>query len=165
MGISHEYHSSSRPRRRRGAGDKLRLLGVVIAILILAYAITAILESGAAGSIDTPQTNASGIAQNILAPLPMEGNSTPGSESTGEADSTGSSGTAQAVQLESFGPARQSAGAYTVKAYFSNVLSSSLRLKVYSKNLSSGYSFSRFSSAYSQSSKNDPESAFDTLLQ
>ena len=122
MGISHEYHSSSRPRRRRGAGDKLRLLGVVIAILILAYAITAILESGTAGSIDTPQTNASGIAQNILAPLPMEGNSTPGSESTGEADSTGSSGTEQAVQLESFGPARQSAGAYTVKAYDASVI-------------------------------------------
>ena len=119
MGISHEYHSASRSRRRGGAGSKLRLLGVIVAILVLAYAITAILESGAAGSAGTPQTDANGIAQNILAPLPMQGESSAsGADSTAGNDT----GTADAVQTETFGPARQSAGAYTIKAYDAGVI-------------------------------------------
>ena len=46
MGISHEYHSA--PRRRTGGGisGKLRLAGVIVVILLVAYAVTAILEKG-----------------------------------------------------------------------------------------------------------------------
>ena len=47
MGISHEYHSTSHRARHGGVSGKLRLAGVVLAILVLAYAITAILENGA----------------------------------------------------------------------------------------------------------------------
>ena len=114
MGISHEYHSTPR-RRSGGAGGKLRLLGVILAILVVSYAVTAILEYGAAGADPQPEVNASGIAQNILAPLPMQGEA----DSTAGADSTGGT---QAVTLETFGPARQSAGAYTVKAYDASVI-------------------------------------------
>ena len=49
MGISHEYHSTSHRARHGGVSGKLRLAGVVLAILVLAYAITAILEIGAGG--------------------------------------------------------------------------------------------------------------------
>ena len=114
MGISHEYHSAPR-RRSGGVGGKLRLLGVILAILVVSYAVTAILEHGAAGADPQPEVNASGIAQNILAPLPMQGEA----DSTAEADSTGGT---QAVTLETFGPARQSSGAYTVKAYDASVI-------------------------------------------
>ena len=117
MGISHEYHSAPRRARRGTVSGKLRFLGAVVAILLVSYAITAILEKGAEGADDTPSTNASGIAENILAPLPMQG----------EADSSsaaqdGSIGTPDAVTLEAFGPAKQTAGAYTVKAYDASVI-------------------------------------------
>lgn len=117
MGISHEYHSA--PRRRTGGGisGKLRLAGVIVVILLVAYAVTAILEKGTAAEDSTPQTSAGGIAQNILAPLPMQGETDSGSESA-----AGDSGTAQAVQLESFGPARQTDGAYTIKAYDASII-------------------------------------------
>ena len=46
MGISHEYHSAPRRRTRGGIGGKLRLMGVIVAILLVAYAVTAILERG-----------------------------------------------------------------------------------------------------------------------
>ena len=119
MGISHEYHSAPRRRTGGGIGGKLRLAGVIVAILLVAYAVTAILEKGTAAEDSTPQTSAGGIAQNILAPLPMQGEAASGSSSEGAADS---SGTAQAVQLESFGPARQTDGAYTIKAYDASVI-------------------------------------------
>ena len=113
MGISHAYHSTPRHRRPGGVGSKLRFAGVVLAILLVSYAITAILEKGKAeADSSTPEVNASGIAENILAPLPMQGEA--GADSA--ASDTGSTG-AQAVQLENFGPARQSAGAYTIKSY------------------------------------------------
>ena len=115
MGISHEYHSAPRRSRRGTVGGKLRFVGVVIAILLVSYAITAILEKGSAGADETPATNASGIAENILAPLPMQG------EAASSAAADGSS-TAQAAALEAFGPAKQSAGAYTVKAYDASVI-------------------------------------------
>ncbi len=119
MGISHEYHSSPRRARHGSVNWKLRLLGAFIVILLLAYAITAILEHGAASSTDeTPEVNASGIAENILAPLPMQGEA--GSDADGAA-SDGSAG-AQAAALENFGPAKQSAGAYTVKAHDASVI-------------------------------------------
>lgn len=70
MGISHEYHSAPRRRTRGGIGGKLRLAGVIVAILLVAYAVTAILEKGTVEEDSTPQTGAGGIAQNILAPLP-----------------------------------------------------------------------------------------------
>ena len=73
MGISHEYHSAPRRRTRGGIGGKLRLVGVIVAILLVAYAVTAILEKGTVEEDSTPQTGAGGIAQNILAPLPMQG--------------------------------------------------------------------------------------------
>ena len=114
MGISHAYHSAPRSRRPGGAGGKLRFAAVVLAILLVAYAITAILEKGKADAdTATPEVNASGIAQNILAPLPMQGEA---DSSAGSAVTDGSTGV-QAATLESFGPARQSAGAYTIKAY------------------------------------------------
>ena len=118
MGISREYHSTPRRARHGSVNWKLRLLGVFIAILVLAYAITAILEHGAAGADSTPEVNASGIAENILAPLPMQG------EADSSADSAASDGSAgaQAVTLENFGPAKQSPGAYTVKAHDASVI-------------------------------------------
>ena len=111
MGISHEYHSAPRRARRGTVSGKLRFLGAVVAILLVSYAITAIL-----GADDTPSTNASGIAENILAPLPMQGEAD--SSSAAQDGSTGG----QAVTLENFGPAKQSAGAYTVKAYDASVI-------------------------------------------
>ena len=111
MGISHEYHSTSHRARHGGVSGKLRLAGVVLAILVLAYAITAILENGASAKDAQSEPAASGIAQDILAPLPMQGEAD--SSSAAQDGSTGG----QAVTLENFGPAKQSAGAYTVKAY------------------------------------------------
>ena len=71
MGISHEYHSTSHRARHGGVSGKLRLAGAVLAILVLAYAITAILENGASAKDAQSEPVASGIAQDILAPLPM----------------------------------------------------------------------------------------------
>ena len=119
MGISHEYHSAPRRAKHGNVSGKLRLLGAFIAILLLAYAITAILEHGAAGADETPATNASGIAANILAPLPMQGEAASGS---GSESAAGDSSTVQAVQLENFGPARQTDGAYAIKAYDASVI-------------------------------------------
>ena len=116
MGISHEYHSAPRRRTGGGIGGKLRLAGVIVAILLVAYAVTAILEKGTVEEDSTPQTGAGGIAQNILAPLPMQGEAD--SSSAAQDGSTGE----QAVTLENFGPAKQSAGAYTVKAYDASVI-------------------------------------------
>ena len=120
MGISHEYHAS-RGRSRRGSG-KLRLVGVILAILVLSLAITAILENGQnAGEEQTALP--SGTAQNILAPLPMQG-AAAGSAASGDGaeDPAAGSTDAAAVTLEPFGPAQQTAGAYTVKAYDSSVI-------------------------------------------
>ena len=116
MGISHEYHSAPRRAKHGSVSGKLRLLGAFSAILLLAYAITAILEHGAAGADETPATNASGIAANILAPLPMQG------EAASDSAATDGTAGAQAATLETFGPAKQSAGAYTVKAYDASVI-------------------------------------------
>ena len=87
MGISHEYHSTHGRRRRSKAGTGLRLAGVIVVILLVAYAVTAILEKGTAAEDSTPQTSAGGIAQNILAPLPMQGEAASGSGSESTADS------------------------------------------------------------------------------
>ena len=117
MGISHEYRSGRRARHG-SVNWKLRLLGAFIAILLVSYAITAILEHGAAGADATPEVNAGGIAENILAPLPMQGEAASGADST---DSTVQD-SAGAVTLESFGPARQSDGAAAVKARDASVI-------------------------------------------
>ena len=124
MGISHEYHSAHSRAKRSRAGFGLRLAGVIAAILILSLAITAILENGQKESEEAQEATSSGMAENILAPLPMQGaaNSAAGESGTeGSADSTGNAGAA-AVTLEQFGPARQTAGAYSVKAYDSSVI-------------------------------------------
>ena len=63
MGISHEYHSAPRRRTRGGIGGKLRLVGVIVAILLVAYAVTAILEKGTVEEDSTPHcTEHSGTA-------------------------------------------------------------------------------------------------------
>ncbi len=124
MGISHEYHSAHSRAKRSRAGFGLRLAGVIAAILILSLAITAILENGQKESEEAQEAASGGMAENILAPLPMQGaaNSAAGESGTeGSADSTGDAG-AVAVTLEQFGPARQTAGAYSVKAYDSSVI-------------------------------------------
>ena len=124
MGISHEYHSAHSRAKRSRAGFGLRLAGVIAAILILSLAITAILENGQKESEEAQEVASSGMAENILAPLPMQGaaNSAAGESGTeGSAGSTGDAGAA-AVTLEQFGPARQTAGAYSVKAYDSSVI-------------------------------------------
>ena len=129
MGISHEYHSAHGRARRSRAGTGLRLAGVIAAILLLSLAVTAILENGSKES-EQPQTaTSSGMAENILAPLPMQGaaaDSTAGESGetaadSGSAGSTADSGAA-AVTLENFGPARQTAGGYTVKAHDSSTI-------------------------------------------
>ena len=121
MGISHEYHSTHGRRRRSKAGTGLRLAGVIAAILLLSLAVTAILENGEKQSEAVQQSPAAGTAANILAPLPMQGDT---GASTADSTAGEGSGTADAaaVTLEQFGPARQAAGAYQVKAYDSSVI-------------------------------------------
>ena len=124
MGISHEYHSTHGRRRRSKAGTGLRLAGVIAAILLLSLAITAILENGEKQSEAVQQSPAAGTAANILAPLPMQGDT--GASAADSAGGTAGEGSgaddAAAVTLERFGPARQAAGAYQVKAYDSSVI-------------------------------------------
>ena len=123
MGISHEYHATRGHGRRGGAGGKLRLLGVIAAILILSFAITAILENGQKHQDEAEQTATAGTAQNILAPLPMQGSADADSATAnGDSSATANAGGGMAVTLEQFGPARQTAGAYHVKAYDSSVI-------------------------------------------
>ena len=123
MGISHEYHAARGHRQRGGAGGKLRLLGVIAAILILSFAITAILENGQKHQDEAEQTATAGTAQNILAPLPMQGSAGADSATANDDSSaTANAGGGTAVTLEQFGPARQTAGAYHVKAYDSSVI-------------------------------------------
>ena len=108
MGISHEYHSTSHRARHGGVSGKLRLAGAVLAILVPAYAITAILENGASAKDAQSEPVASGIAQDILAPLPMQG------EAASDSAATDGTAGAQAATLETFGPARQDAAAAVV---------------------------------------------------
>ena len=126
MGISHEYHSAHGRARRSRAGTGLRLAGVIAAILLLSLAVTAILENGSKES-EQPQTaTSSGMAENILAPLPMQGAAADSTaeesgETAADSGSTADPG-AVAVTLETFGPARQTDGAYTIKAYDASVI-------------------------------------------
>ena len=123
MGISHEYHAARGHGQRGGAGGKLRLLGVIAAILILSFAITAILENGQKHQDEAEQTATAGTAQNILAPLPMQGSAGADSATANDDSSaTANAGGGTVVTLEQFGPARQTAGAYHVKAYDSSVI-------------------------------------------
>lgn len=123
MGISHEYHATRSHGQRGGAGGKLRLLGVIAAILILSFAITAILENGQKHQDEAEQTATAGTAQNILAPLPMQGSAGADSATAnGDSSAAANAGGGTAVTLEQFGPARQTAGAYHVKAYDSSVI-------------------------------------------
>ena len=126
MGISHEYHSAHSRAKRSRAGFGLRLAGVILAILVLSAAVTAILENGQKESEAAQNATSSGMAENILAPLPMQGAAADSTaeepaDSSGSADSTGDAGAA-AVTLETFGPARQTAGAYTVQPHDSRVI-------------------------------------------
>ena len=97
MGISHEYHSAPRRRTRGGISGKLRLAGVIAAILLLSLAVTAILENGEKQSEAVQQSPAAGTAANILAPLPMQGaaaGSTAGESGETAADSGSAGSTA-----------------------------------------------------------------------
>ena len=92
MGISHDYHSTGRSRRG-GPGGVIRFAGAVAGILLVSFAITAILEHGQAQPEELPTVTANGTAQNILAPLPMQG----------AADSTADSSTITSVQANTSG--------------------------------------------------------------
>ena len=116
MGISHDYHSTGRSRRG-GPGGVIRFAGAVAGILLVSFAITVILEHGQKQTEELPTVTANGTAQNILAPLPMQG----GADSSADSTAPAADGTA-AVTLEQFGPARQTAGAYSVRAYDSSVI-------------------------------------------
>ena len=123
MGISHEYHSTHGRRRHSKAGTGLRLAGVIAAILLLSLAVTAILENGEKQSEAVQQSPAAGTAANILAPLPMQGSAGADSATAnGDSSATANADGGTAVTLEQFGPARQTAGAYHVKAYDSSVI-------------------------------------------
>ena len=122
MGISHEYHSTHGRRRRSKAGTGLRLAGVIAAILLLSLAITAILETGEKQSEAVQQSPAAGTAANILAPLPMQGAADSTTDSAVSGGENAAADGTPAVTLEQFGPARQTAGAYSVKAYDSSVI-------------------------------------------
>ena len=122
MGISHDYHSTGRSRRG-GPGGVIRFAGAVAGILLVSFAITAILEHGQAQTEELPTVTANGTAQNILAPLPMQGSAGADSATAnGDSSATANAGGGTAVTLEQFGPARQTAGAYHVKAYDSSVI-------------------------------------------
>ena len=121
MGISHEYHSSRGHARRSRAGMGLRVAGVIAAILLLSLAITAILEQGEKQNEAAQQGPAVGTAENILAPLPMQGETGASAADSTAGASTGDTGAA-AVTLEQFGPARQAAETAAVKAYDSSVI-------------------------------------------
>lgn len=105
MGISRDYNASRRQTRyrRQRAHGRLTLLACVAAILLLALAITAILEGGAQEKQETAVSQPSGVVESILAPLPMQG------------------GGAAAVAAV-YGPARQQEGGYTVLRYDSAVI-------------------------------------------
>ena len=94
MGISHDYHSTGRSRRG-GPGGVIRFAGAVAGILLVSFAITAILEHGQAQPEELPTVTANGTAQNILAPLPMQG----------AADSTADSAVSGGVDLSYFSDA------------------------------------------------------------
>ena len=53
MGISHDYHSTGRSRRG-GPGGVIRFAGAVAGILLVSFAITAILEHGQAQPEELP---------------------------------------------------------------------------------------------------------------
>ena len=112
MGISHEYHSAHSRAKRSRAGFGLRLAGVIAAILILSLAITAILENGQKESEEAQEAASSGMAENILAPLPMQGAA---NSAAGESGTEGSADRAMHSAMHS-------AGAYSVKAYDSSVI-------------------------------------------
>ena len=104
MGIAHDYDRARRRGGRRGRGG-LKLLAAAATILLLSAAITAILEQAQPRQAPAqPEIQPSGAVEEILAPLPME------------------PGQASAAPVLSFGPARQSPGAYTVRAYDSSVI-------------------------------------------
>ena len=104
MGISHDYHSTGRSRRG-GPGGVIRFAGAVAGILLVSFAITAILEHGQAQPEELPTVTANGTAQNILAPLPMQG----AADST--ADSAVSGGR-QSLRQQRHPPACQRSGRF-----------------------------------------------------
>ena len=117
MGISHEYHSAPRRARHGTVSGKLRFLGAVVAILLVSYAIT----------------GHSGKGRRGRGRYPVHQRQRHCREHSGTAAHAGRSGQQQcctgwqhrwreAVTLENFGPAKQSAGAYTVKAYDASVI-------------------------------------------
>ncbi len=104
MGISQDYNASRRQARYRQqrAHSRLTLAGCVAAILLLALAITAILEGGQRQQEQQAVSQPSGVVASILAPLPMQGG-------------------AQDAAAE-YGPVRQTEGACTIRAYDSEAI-------------------------------------------
>ena len=99
MGISHEYHSTHGRRRHSKAGTGLRLAGVIAAILLLSLAVTAILENGEKQSEAVQQSPAAGTAANILAPLPMQGDTGASAADSAGGTAGEGSGTADAAAV------------------------------------------------------------------
>ena len=106
MGISHDYHGTGRSRRG-GPGGVIRFAGAVAGILLVSFAITAILEHGQAQPEELPTVTANGTAQNILAPLPMQGAADSTTDSAVSGGENAAADGTPAVTLEQFGPARQ----------------------------------------------------------
>ena len=129
MGISHEYHSAHGRARRSRAGTGLRLAGVIAAILLLSLAVTAIRgkryegeRAAAARDVPAawPRTFWLRCPCRAQRPTAQRGERETAADS-GSAGSTADPGAA-AVTLEAFGPARQTAGGYTVKAHDSSTI-------------------------------------------
>ena len=119
MGISHDYHSTGRSRRG-GPGGVIRFAGAVAGILLVSFAITAILEHGQAQPEELPTVTANGTAQNILAPLPMQGAADSTTDSAVSGGENAAADGTPAVTLEQFGPARQPASGQVDLSYFSD---------------------------------------------
>ncbi len=104
MGISQDYRASRRRGGRSGRGGRWKLAGCIVAILLLALAITAILEGTNRERAENASSVPSGAVAGLLAPLPMQG--------------------VQETEIETvaFGPYSQSAGNYTILRYDSAVI-------------------------------------------
>ena len=107
MGISHDYHSTGRSRRG-GPGGVIRFAGAVAGILLVSFAITAILEHGQAQTEELPTVTANGTAQNILAPLPMQG----AADSTTDSAVSGGGLQRQSLRQQRHPPACQRPGRF-----------------------------------------------------
>ena len=119
MGISHDYHSTGRSRRG-GPGGVIRFAGAVAGILLVSFAITAILEHGQAQPEELPTVTANGTAQNILAPLPMQGAADSTTDSAVSGGENAAADGTPAVKAYDSSVIRQPASGQVDLSYFSD---------------------------------------------